>query len=248
MDELLSHPAADLFPLMEGDQLRELIEDIRKHGQRDPIVLYQGKILDGRNRLRACRELGIEPKLREWENGVDPFAWCISENLHRRHLTPAQCAAVAVELKAHYEAEAKERQRASGGNRETKSVSPNLDEPLQRQAAAQAAKATGASRSNVYVLQRVKDHSPETFEAAKRGELSVAEAARKATETSPPSPFATRPRRNKQNKTKTVASAADKPETIRLIVPGSRIEKITNKLSAIGFERTDKKNELRLAR
>jgi hypothetical protein len=48
------HPAAELFPLLKGDKFDDLVNDIRTHGLQQPIVLYQGKILDGRNREMAC--------------------------------------------------------------------------------------------------------------------------------------------------------------------------------------------------
>src|SRR5262249_5145016 len=66
-----------------------LLDDIKKHGLQAPISLYQGKILDGRNRYRACRELGIECQTREYR-GDDPAGFVLSMNLHRRHLTQEQ--------------------------------------------------------------------------------------------------------------------------------------------------------------
>ena len=98
MAELKSHPAADAFPLMVGEEFDALCADIQEHGQREPIVLYDGQIIDGRNRNRACLRLGIEPKFREWETGMSPEAFVVSANIMRRHLTPSQRAMLVARL------------------------------------------------------------------------------------------------------------------------------------------------------
>jgi ParB-like chromosome segregation protein Spo0J len=91
-EEYEDHPLAALFPLMADDELAGLAEDIRKNGLRNPIMIHEGKILDGRNRYRACKLIGRE--IKAWEvfhlNGKDPLAYVLSQNLHRRHLTPEQ--------------------------------------------------------------------------------------------------------------------------------------------------------------
>jgi len=93
-----SHPAASIFPLLEGAKFQALKTDIERYGQREPVVLWRdGSILDGRNRWRACRELGIEPESRIWDAG-DPYAFVVSKNVHRRHLNEAQRAMVAARL------------------------------------------------------------------------------------------------------------------------------------------------------
>jgi ParB-like chromosome segregation protein Spo0J len=91
MRKLSVHPAAEIFPLMRDADFQQLKEDIDLHGLQEPICLYQGQILDGRNRYQACTELGIEPATREYE-GDDPEGFVLSVNLHRRHLNASQRA------------------------------------------------------------------------------------------------------------------------------------------------------------
>lgn len=61
-------PAVELVPLIEGVEFQELVEDIRANGLRAPILLDPaGRVLDGRNRLRACRAAGVEPRFETWD-------------------------------------------------------------------------------------------------------------------------------------------------------------------------------------
>jgi ParB-like chromosome segregation protein Spo0J len=103
--ELKFHPLADIFPLMEGEEFDALVADIKANGLREKIDLYQGKIVDGRNRYRALRQLGIDPDDRYFRKAIytnsigsnGPYnnddkvtAYVISKNIHRRHLTAEQ--------------------------------------------------------------------------------------------------------------------------------------------------------------
>jgi hypothetical protein len=74
-----------------------LKDDIAAHGLREPIWVWQGKILDGRNRHRACLELGVACPTREYQ-GQDPLGFILSMNLHRRHLNESQRAMVAAKM------------------------------------------------------------------------------------------------------------------------------------------------------
>lgn len=82
-----AHDACALFPMIGDDEFAALKADIKEHGQKQPILTVNGAVVDGRNRLRACTELGIEPVFEEVK-AADVFALVMSLNFHRRHLRP----------------------------------------------------------------------------------------------------------------------------------------------------------------
>jgi hypothetical protein len=90
----LAHPLANMFPMIEGSAFEELKRDIATQGILEPIRLYQGMILDGRNRYAAAKLVGHQFTLDdfvEWEGTLaEAEAWVISTNLHRRQLTTKQ--------------------------------------------------------------------------------------------------------------------------------------------------------------
>lgn len=95
------HPIANCFPALEGDELKALVEDIKQHGLQLPIITYEGAILDGRNRERACALAGVAPRYEEWkprDENDTPLAFVTSVNLVRRHLSTKKRAAIAADL------------------------------------------------------------------------------------------------------------------------------------------------------
>jgi hypothetical protein len=91
------HPIANLFPLLSDLEQKELVNSIQANGQRLPVTIYQGKILDGRNRYRACQILGIQPQIEEPEI-ADPFEFVLDRNVRHRHLTTGQRARIASKM------------------------------------------------------------------------------------------------------------------------------------------------------
>lgn len=85
------HPLANLFPMMDDSDLSELSADIAAKGLQEPITRYEGMILDGRNRFRACKAAGIKPTF-ETYTGKDPTGFVVSKNLRRRQLSETQRA------------------------------------------------------------------------------------------------------------------------------------------------------------
>src|SRR5262245_4219775 len=118
MRELDIHPAAELFPLLSGQEFDDLVADIGKHGQHEPIRLYQGKILDGRNRYRACETLGIEPRRVDLPADLNPWDYVWSQNAERRHLDPGTKAVCCIrQRRASADWEAQQQQRREEANR-----------------------------------------------------------------------------------------------------------------------------------
>lgn len=91
LSKLEPHPLAALFPMIDGTDYGALVEDIRLHGVREPITLYQGKILDGRNRVKAAIDCDKTVNTIDFTGTEDEArAYVMSLNLHRRHLTAEQ--------------------------------------------------------------------------------------------------------------------------------------------------------------
>jgi ParB-like chromosome segregation protein Spo0J len=93
-DNYIAHPLANMFPMIEGNAFDELKRDIAAQGILEPIRLYQGMILDGRNRYAAAKACGHDFSVDDfvqWEGTLaDAEAWVISTNMHRRQLTTKQ--------------------------------------------------------------------------------------------------------------------------------------------------------------
>jgi ParB-like chromosome segregation protein Spo0J len=92
-EDLKIHPLAELFPVLAEDDLADLAADIKAHGLLDPITLdSDGVLIDGRNRLLACKIAGVKPRFERLPEGEEPVAVIISKNLRRRHISKGQQA------------------------------------------------------------------------------------------------------------------------------------------------------------
>ena len=92
------HPVAAIFPEFPPEEYANLRADIEAHGVRFPVVVCGRWLVDGRTRLRACRDLDIEPPVRELDEGTDVVEWIVSANVRRRHLSTSQRAVLAAQL------------------------------------------------------------------------------------------------------------------------------------------------------
>lgn len=181
------HPAAELFPMLGPAEMRSLSQNIKSNGLRRPVVLFEGQVLDGRNRLAACEWAGVEPRFEEF-TGDDPWQYAWDLNAERRHLEPMQRAALAVKFaqsSADWKREqAKRKTEADRSRGETQKDVPKAEAkeraastearrspPTERKAAAAIADRAHVSRSSIERAMELQRRAPEAFEAVCRGEM-----------------------------------------------------------------------------
>ncbi|WP_434107666.1 ParB/RepB/Spo0J family partition protein [Paraburkholderia caffeinilytica] len=170
MKPLELHPLCALFPRLAPVDFDVLRTDIAAHGLRQPIVTFDGMILDGGNRYRACIEAGIEPVTMPLGDD-DPLAYVLSANLRRRHLSPGQQATIV--------AAASDWQKAHprGGNgsnqHRQKEQMRNVAHLL---TAKQRAAQSGASVRTQQSADRIAKVSPALAQKVAHGEISLPQA------------------------------------------------------------------------
>lgn len=93
------HELSSIFPLIEGAEFDLLVTSIQERGVDNAIILLDDKVLDGRNRARAClrakRDIGWEPEDFYVNHIGSPYAWVIGQNRTRRNMDKSQHAACA---------------------------------------------------------------------------------------------------------------------------------------------------------
>lgn len=175
----------NIYPEMQAEEFNRLREDIFANGYdpKNPIILFEGQIIDGWNRYRACIALGVEPKFQTFTGSeIDAMQIVIRTN-NRRDLTSSQRAAIAVEaedLIALLKAKAKERQVKAGEEfgKSAPKVVQKIAQPInseQNKVRTQLAETFNTNRQYVSDAAQIKKDSPEEFEQIKSGKKTITE-------------------------------------------------------------------------
>lgn len=175
------HPIANIFPMMSDEEFAGLKSDIEANGVRECVVLWNGKLIDGRNRMAAMLELNIDwnEYASELDADVDPVAYAISHNLHRRQLNTSQRAMVAARLREMFDDEAKERRKATEGRpkkgeKKLPANSPEVNSDA-RDAAGRSLNVGGKSVDAATTV--LETENAELIEAVDQGKVAVSTAA-----------------------------------------------------------------------
>lgn len=172
------HPAAELFPLMEGQEFESLVESVKDQGLREAVwVTPDGHLLDGRNRVRACYAAGIEPTTRTF-TGHNPVAFVMALNMDRRHLTTGQRAMVALKLVPMYEAEAVKRQGRRSDLKPHNFPADPQESSRKKESTHRAGAAARVSGRAVAQAKRIAENAPDLLSRVESGELALDRADR----------------------------------------------------------------------
>jgi len=166
------HPIADLFPLLGDDELTSLAADIATNGLLNPIWrMPDGRIIDGRNRFRACKMVNVEPRYDEYD-GDSPLAFVVSMNERRRHLSTSQRAMIAAKVANLPRGVRADRVSKPQGRSNDLPIDPPITQP---QAASTMAVSTPSVKRAAAVL---KLGTPELVEAVETNRVTVDAAAK----------------------------------------------------------------------
>ncbi len=172
------HVVTELFPPMTKEDYSRLKEDIRKNGQRVPILLWNGMVVDGLNRLMVCRELKIKPVFQEWDGVGSLVDLVVSMNMSRRHMNPSQMAMVIARIRESERAESRARQLSAlkKGQEKPSPSGPNetdgKSDPLWRRKMEES----GVSETSVKRASAVMRSSREMELSVMKGDLTVGKA------------------------------------------------------------------------
>lgn len=197
------HPIANIFPLLDGQEAASLANSIRENGQREHILLFEGKILDGRNRYIACQKYGVSPKTRDFNGScIEALRLVWDLNFERRQLTKSQAACADAErsiLQGVYEGiqeDARKRQAhgqtAPGKTKEytlpklIEEALPDIEQTkreekkaaIERETLSIRAKAAKTNRTYIEAADELLEHHPEKFQEVKEGKKTITQVQR----------------------------------------------------------------------
>jgi N6-adenosine-specific RNA methylase IME4 len=205
----------NIFPEASADDYNRLRDDIKANGfdLNQPITIYQGEILDGWNRTRACNELGITPPVTQFVGSdADAIAFVLRTN-KRRNLNPGQWACIAAEadellaaIREQVERERREKIAENNGKKQKETTRQLIAESSDDQkTTAKAAALFNTNRTYVNDAVKLKESAPDMFEKVKSGQTTMTQAKREIKESK-------REQRREENRAK-VASVTT-PEKI----------------------------------
>ena len=172
------HSLCTIFPKLDETAFEALKADIQTNGQRNPIMVKNGEVLDGQNRLRACEELNVVPWMQEYL-GDDLVEFVLAQNLHRRHLTAGQSATIVALAQDWSLAHPKGKQPKSNkindlDEKTNVAILPTKGLPVDTQA--DRAEKSGASKRTQGSADKLVKENPELAKKVATGEISLNQA------------------------------------------------------------------------
>lgn len=197
MSRLQAHPFSRLFPMLDGEAFEALADDIAENGLRNPITLFEGQILDGRNRHRACEVKGIDARFDNFTGtSTEALSYVVSLNLKRRHLNESQRGMVAAKL-ANMQVGNVAKQRSlaaqASENKETNHGVPIGTPVVSRKEAQEMMNVSKGTLARARIV--LNEGTPEDIEAIEKGEGAVSTIADRIRDVAPRAPSKSKPQK-----------------------------------------------------
>jgi len=172
----------NIFPEANQEDFDQLVDSIRINGfdKKLPVIVYNGEVIDGWNRVKACEQLGIEPRIEQFQGTDQDAMQFIVRSNTRRNLTKGQWATIAVEASAMMDklkAEAAKRMLAGKADPPEKVPEGSARARESRQL---LAKAHNTNSRYVAQAQALKAEAPDVFDQVKAGKLTLQDARKEA--------------------------------------------------------------------
>ena len=167
---------------LAADELRQLEENILRDGCRDPLVVWDGILIDGHNRHEICtrHSMPFETVQIQFESRTHARIWMRNNQAGRRNLTTAWRLDLELGNKQDLLEIGKAKQRESGKQARAEQLgvlSQNDKTPLpQVNTRVEIAKAAGVSTGQVGMAEQIIKKAPELWEKAKQGDVSISTA------------------------------------------------------------------------
>ncbi len=179
------HPAANLYPLAEGDEFDAICKDIEDNGLLNPLIRDKKTklLIDGRTRLMACYATTTNIIIEDVDH-VDYIKFTMTVNLKRKHWSADQLAIIGDNITQLYEIEAKKNQ---GGDRKSKNFNekPNTQKVGElkirdNESARKVAQEIGVNHDYTSKAATIRKYAPDLKEKVLNGQMGIKDAFKQA--------------------------------------------------------------------
>lgn len=169
MDNFEAHSFAEIFPDATKEEYESLLEDVRVHGQYEPVIVFEGKIADGRTRQKAQQELQQPMEVHEWLGTSEELLNYLHAKSQHRNLNSQQRAVISLQfLKA--EKELAEQRRGMRTDLE------HIVAAVKGRATEITAKKHGTNRTYLSYAETIQTKAEELLDYVKRNEIPIGQA------------------------------------------------------------------------
>lgn len=178
MEDINTSKFHDVLPKMHIDEYRQLEQNIIEEGCREPLLVWNGILIDGHRRHRICKEhdISFETKDMDFKDENEAEMWIFKNQLGRRNIHEFTRAKLVLAIKDSIKAKAKENQKLSQGRgKKGRAKAPDLKPVNTRAELAKIANVSEKTISNVECIE--KQGSGELKQQVESGQISISAAA-----------------------------------------------------------------------